>query len=292
MAWIEFHQSLVTHHKLSTFADELGVKKPQAAGHLAFLWCWALDNARNGDLTHISFRAIADAAGWTKKPEAFVAAMRRAGFVCSGRCEHEATDETVILHDWQDYAGRLIDRRSANAERMKEARAKRTWDARAAHVQGLPTVPNQPDQPPPAPAPDRTGAAYRAVENLVGLLNPVVADAVDAMLTEGVQPEWIEEACKDAALNNKRNWRYAAAIIERWKREGFKSDTRKAKPDEQPAGTVVRDDFDWVAADQRREAAERAVASRRQAPVGGVSPASDAAGGARDQDELVSRAAV
>ncbi|MFC2315908.1 MAG: DnaD domain protein, partial [Selenomonas massiliensis] len=34
---------------------------------------------------------------------------------------------------------------------------------------------------------------------------------------------WVTSAIEEAALSNGRNLRYIAAILERWKREGFKS---------------------------------------------------------------------
>ena len=59
----------------------------------------------------------------------------------------EQTDLGLAIHDWMDYAGRLIEKRKANTKRMQSARAKHvrnTGETRATHVQGLPypTVPN------------------------------------------------------------------------------------------------------------------------------------------------------
>jgi hypothetical protein len=66
---------------------------------------------------------------WEGNPAEFIAALKSSGFL----------DERVI-HDWADYAGGLIRRREANAQRMRDARAKpvqNTCDERAMHVQGL-----------------------------------------------------------------------------------------------------------------------------------------------------------
>jgi DNA replication protein len=40
--------------------------------------------------------------------------------------------------------------------------------------------------------------------------------------------EWIADAMRIAVEKNKRVWRYVAAILERWNREG--RDVEKAKP--------------------------------------------------------------
>jgi len=49
-------------------------------------------------------------------------------------------------------------------------------------------------------------------------------------------PQWIEEAFKEAAMLNKRNWRYITRILERWASEGkdsgeYKRDIKKDDPD-------------------------------------------------------------
>ncbi len=59
-------------------------------------------------------------------------------------------------------------------------------------------------------------------EDNIGMLNPMMAETLkDA---EQSYPEtWIEDAFREAVENNKRSWRYVAAILDRWEREG-KSD--------------------------------------------------------------------
>ena len=56
-------------------------------------------------------------------------------------------------------------------------------------------------------------------EQNIGLLQPMIAEE----LREAEQrypPDWIEEAFREAARMNKRNWRYVQAILERWATEG------------------------------------------------------------------------
>ncbi len=60
---------------------------------------------------------------------------------------------------------------------------------------------------------------FRLYEDHIGALTPLIADALkDAEQT--YPADWIEEAFRIAAENNKRNWRYVATILERWKQEG------------------------------------------------------------------------
>jgi hypothetical protein len=164
MAWIESHQSLLTHRKTGRLARTLGIPKVHAVGHLHAFWWWCLDNASDGQLIDSIPAEVADAAAWEGDAELFLSAMALAGFIDTG------DDGVLHVHDWMDYAGRLVQKRDANAKRMKQARAKnvpstnderadhdsdtcderaahvqRTNETRATHVQGLPnpTVPNQ-----------------------------------------------------------------------------------------------------------------------------------------------------
>lgn len=78
---------------------------------------------------------------------------------------------------------------------------------------------------------------YIAIENLTGLLNKTVADAIDEFRADhpAVSEEWIEAACEEAAANNVRSWRYVSAILKRWETDGFKADKRSPSGQRQPA---------------------------------------------------------
>jgi DnaA N-terminal domain len=115
MAWIELHQSLWTHRKVLALAEELDLDPLLAAAHMARLWCWAIDNAPDGDLGNIGIRTVALAAAYTGTPHHFHTAMQTAGFLDNTR-----------LHDWDDYAGRLIEGRRRHAEYMRRKRSAQT----------------------------------------------------------------------------------------------------------------------------------------------------------------------
>lgn len=115
MAWIEAHQTLGQHPKLRKLAALLGVSRPQAVGHCIHLWWWCLDYAQDGCLARYDAVDVALAAEWTGDAAEFVDALERAGFV-------DRTDNGLRIHDWVDYAGRLIERRKADAERKRAGR--------------------------------------------------------------------------------------------------------------------------------------------------------------------------
>ena len=112
--WLELHIGLRDHPKTARLRRRLGVSLPAAIGHVVLVWTWAVRYAPNGDLSRFDPDVIADAAGWDDDPGQFVRAMIAAGFL----------DEDLAIHDWDAYAGRLLDRREANARRMREAREK------------------------------------------------------------------------------------------------------------------------------------------------------------------------
>jgi DNA replication protein len=56
-------------------------------------------------------------------------------------------------------------------------------------------------------------------EQNIGLLQPMIAEELRE--AESAYPaEWIEDAFREAAAQNKRNWRYIQRILERWATDG------------------------------------------------------------------------
>ena len=126
MAWIESHQSLATHRKTMALEAALSVTTPQAVGHLHLLWWWALDNAPTGDLTHITDAVVARVCQWPGDAMAFVTALTDCGFL---------DRSPRAIHDWDDYAGKLLRQRQANAARQRAFRDKTdTNEPRNTHV--------------------------------------------------------------------------------------------------------------------------------------------------------------
>lgn len=158
VAWIEVHQAVFSHRKTFELATLLGVDETYAAGHLIRLWTWALDNAPDGDLSKLSDRAIAYGAGWRHQTTLFVQALTDAGWLDGDRS----------IHDWSEYAGRLVERRRLDAERKREQRqsigrpmdGSKTADRTAIGVRRTvpdPTVPDSTGQDRSPPNPPQAG---------------------------------------------------------------------------------------------------------------------------------------
>lgn len=113
MTWIESHQELGRHPKTRKLARALNISRPAVVGHLHYLWWWALDFAQDGDLSRYDADELAEATLWDGDASEFVEALIAAGFV----------DRTTRhLHDWNDYAGKLLDQRKSNARRQADWR--------------------------------------------------------------------------------------------------------------------------------------------------------------------------
>ena len=122
MSWIFSHQELREHPKLKRFAYLLGVNRREAIGMLHCLWWWALDYAPDGDLSEYTALEIAEACDWPgEDPNALIDALVNcrvrgsAGFL-------ERDGRSLVIHDWEEYGGRLNDRREAEKQRKRDAR--------------------------------------------------------------------------------------------------------------------------------------------------------------------------
>lgn len=159
MAWLEVHQSLLTHRKTMELADILEIPPIYAAAHVIALWSWSLDNAPDGAL-HVRASIIARACQWQNDTDVIVSALVNSGFL------DMSSDGTLTIHDWDDYAGRLVDKRRANAQRMREARKKErasnkeesaTHVPRTLHARAGATV--------PSPSPNHTTIDSAGADN-------------------------------------------------------------------------------------------------------------------------------
>lgn len=115
MAWLEVHQALRDHRKTWALAAELDMPEAHVSGHLIYLWLWGLDNAQEGKLP-ANVRLIERAAGWVGESGVFVRALMSTGFI------DESDDGSLYLHDWDIYAGKLISKRMADAQRKRDER--------------------------------------------------------------------------------------------------------------------------------------------------------------------------
>jgi DNA replication protein len=74
---------------------------------------------------------------------------------------------------------------------------------------------------------------FRLYEENIGTLTPMISDSLRE--AEETYPlSWIEEAIQISVQNNKRSWRYAVTILERWQREGKHGSKEKLEDRTEP----------------------------------------------------------
>ena len=117
MAWFECHQTLARHPKTLKLAMLLGCDRRYAVGLLVDLFSWGLDAAGiYGALPDVSADAIAMALDLTgKKGSAAVDALVQAGYL------ERNSDGGYAIHDWNDYAGKLVAARIKDKERKRNS---------------------------------------------------------------------------------------------------------------------------------------------------------------------------
>ena len=77
----------------------------------------------------------------------------------------------------------------------------------------------KPDSVPSHPALVERPNIFTLYEQNIGILTPMMAEILrDA--EKAYPAAWIEEAIRIAVEHNARSWKYIAAILERWKKEG------------------------------------------------------------------------
>jgi DnaD/phage-associated family protein len=194
----------------------LDINLPQTVGHLHFLWWWALDYAEDGDLTAFYPEDIADAAIYEGDADKFLEALESVGFV-------DNLNGTLHLHDWHDYAGKLLSRRDKNKERMKAARAtnvRDTCNAQDAHVQDtcVATVPNQ-TVPNSTIQKDKniSGEVIQIWEQGTGqVISSADESSLSVFFEKGMDIELLRQAIIRAKSQGVVKARYCKGILKNW----------------------------------------------------------------------------
>ena len=124
MAWLELHQQLRNHPKLhhlhSLVAPEGDIDLVRSK--LENLWLWALDYSDEHGKIEFAKAAptpkyLSEISGWRGDPVAWMS-----GLVGSGWIDRDGND--LLLHDWEQYAGKYLARRAADARRKADERAR------------------------------------------------------------------------------------------------------------------------------------------------------------------------
>jgi hypothetical protein len=198
--WIESHQALGHHPKTLRLATELKCSVPAAVGYVHFLWWWALDYAPDGVVPAAEQPLVARACEWSGKAERFWAGLVEARFV-------DRVDGGLQIHDWLDYAGRLITQRAANRSRSERTRnANRSRSVREDQPgrsgATVPTVPDQPDRT--VPDLPETSLSGSKKLNPAGPARPGPAPGAPARENGATDPTLLAEHLRLLAMERAR----------------------------------------------------------------------------------------
>ena len=116
MPWIELHSTIRNHPKVEMLCTELNIPKPEAIGHLACLWTWALEYVEDGDLSRYTPEIIERACEWKGDG--------RALFNC---LVGKFIDKDLKLHNWLDYVERYLTGKYRTSKPKKLAEIKRKY---------------------------------------------------------------------------------------------------------------------------------------------------------------------
>ena len=119
MAWIQIDTDVMEHDKIYNLADTLKVPNSHAVGLMVCLWTWVARNAVDGDITNFPIRAIANGAGWKKKPELFFEAISSPSSLF---VEH--LDDKLQVRNWEERAAFFI--AYAESRKFEEQKSKST----------------------------------------------------------------------------------------------------------------------------------------------------------------------
>lgn len=183
-----------------------------------------MDNAPDGLLNDIDPADIADGACWEGEPQAFLKALIHAKWV-------DDEDGVLTVHDWYDYAGKLIEKRKSDAERKRSARrlmdVPRTSDGR--RVDGAGTVPNHTcssntNTPLPPkedePNPENFVHAYEQIYSR--LLNPLQFEKFQSYIADGLEEPLIIHVIRKSREAGKPV-NYVFGTLERMLKDGIRT---------------------------------------------------------------------
>ena len=122
--WLEAHQELPQHPKTKRLARKLGISIRETVGSLYMFWGWAMEYAKDGDLSDYEAADIADAVQWEGDPDTFLNAMidcgpgSKSGFI-------DRNENGLFIHDWDQYVGKNLKKLEKTRERIEKIRAEK-----------------------------------------------------------------------------------------------------------------------------------------------------------------------
>ena len=130
--WVRVDDDVIEHPKTYRLARLMGTDRATALGLLVAIWGYASRHHHDGDITDLELSAIHQRVGWTSAGLSAgvldpVRSDVRSVLVGSGYADR-SDDGRVVLHDWEEHQGPMIERREKDKKRKELARRKRPQD--------------------------------------------------------------------------------------------------------------------------------------------------------------------
>lgn len=111
--WIELHDNLPDHPKVVKLSKLLNMDRDLARAKLERLWLWALNNRLNGVLSDDDVLLLEDIMRLKgKQSETMVDALVQCKLL-------DPVEGGYSIHDWDDHAGMLIDKKTIQREQSR-----------------------------------------------------------------------------------------------------------------------------------------------------------------------------
>jgi hypothetical protein len=110
--WVRVHANLAGKPVVTRAMEALGVNAHEAMGLLVQFWGAVSQYVQNGSVADQSDSQIERWGGWTRKRGKFAAFIRASHLDSSGR-----------VNEWDEYAGKLEQRRATERDRLREKRS-------------------------------------------------------------------------------------------------------------------------------------------------------------------------
>lgn len=130
MAWLKIDQTLRDNRKICNAAEDLKIEPAHMAGMMVLFWLWAIDNAPSGSLAELTDGTIARGAMYGGDPKTFIEVLVKRGLL-------NENEEGLQIHDWEEYAGNLLDKRRKDARRKAVERASKKAEMSAGRPQDV-----------------------------------------------------------------------------------------------------------------------------------------------------------
>lgn len=252
--YVKCFDSIREHPKMYALSEALKIPDYAAIGIIMGVSLWGARNTKDGEITGIPPRAIADAIHWKKKPEILLQALVNCGFI------DKTEDGRSFLHEFAEYGGKLEEARQKSSERVKAFRErkkgecndyvtvteplqKRTCNGYPKEKEKEEEEENKKEEIEEKIYSAATAAAIKAYETNMGSINTTPS----VMASIG---DWCEKAgsdlviacIEDVAKSGKKPWSYVEKRLMDWYERGLKTreDVAAYLASTQPRGKPIK----------------------------------------------------